>query len=123
MLLAGSPDRDVCMCAVFLHVGMGGSLLGTVPPAVVAWIDTPCFPSSKPSTGPPNVLSLLHQVPSSCGATLGNHLTSSSLLMGPEVQLLHLRVIDTDEGEDQVIQAWGWGGPRHGMFLEGYKGI
>lgn len=55
------------MCLVSA-CGDGVSLLGTVPPTVVAWIDTSCFPSSKLPTGPLNVLSLLHQVPGSGGA-------------------------------------------------------
>lgn len=122
--VASMESRQECVYVCLVSAcGDGVSLLGTVCPTVVAWIDTSCFPSSKLPTGPLNVLSLLHQVPGSGGAALGNHLTSSSLLMGPEVQLPHLRVIDTDQGEDQVIQALGWGGTRHGKFPEGYKGI
>lgn len=37
---------------------------------------------------------------------LGNDLTSPSLLIGPGVQVLPLRVMDTDQGNDLGIQAW-----------------
>lgn len=45
---------------------------------------------------------------------LGNDLTSPSLLIGPGVQVLPLRVMDADQGNDLGI---------HGIFPEGYAEI
>lgn len=63
-------------------------------------------------------LGLQDWVPGPDDSALSSEFASLSLLIGPGVQELLLRVIHTEQGKDGGFKLGG-----HGIFPEGHKGI
>lgn len=79
---------------------------------------SPIFQVSSRLLGHPMHLGLQDWVPGPDDSALSSEFASLSLLIGPGVQELLLRVIHTEQGKD-----WGFKLGGHGIFPKGHKGI